>query len=1580
MKVDTEGRSSRSDEAILLEKAGAVLALFDPEKDPQIRSLTRILHAHTPLSYLRQASAEQIVDWIRDIFRLVEERQQDVAIVLLPTEEQGRFLLVSNAPDAPFLLDSLQNFLFQENFRHQVISHPILTVRRGGGRIIALDDTTGAGERESLIILEVEGVAAEERDAVVRGATKILEKTVQVQRDSHALGQRLQELEHPAERVACGDFWQWLRQGNFLPFAYRCLGLRKEEGGAFQIREIDGTALGLPFESEEFSGKRELPLKVFPPALQARIARSGPLVVEETDRRSPLHRSDPLVYLALRETVAEGWREHAFLGLFSRQGLDEPASNVPTLRRRIEDALAALGIPRDCHDYRKTIEIFDTFPKVELFFLTADELQEIVRSFTFLYRHGAVKVVPSRGLAVHGLTLLIIMPRDFHDEAMIPRFERYLRRFFRAPAATTRIIHVSPDFVSLHVGLQPERRGLQQLDRLERALTRIARPWNLRLQLLFAGAFGEIEGNRRWRKYAESFSRGYRTLVHPRYALRDVCNIEMLLTDGEERFALWGPFGQEENYCLRFYSRRQSYLNELMPLLENLHLKVIEEVDFRLAIDAEPIYIKSFTIRGGDGALPLFPLRQPLLAALGALRRGEVENDYLHRLLLLTGLDWRQIDIFRGYRNYYFQLGAPHSKRRVAFALIHNPRVGLLLFRYFEARFRPEERWPDFARREEEGLSPIRLELASALEEVSDVNEDRILRAFFNLIDSTVRTSFFLRYGRPDYFFAFKISALGIIDMPAPRPLFEIFVHANGIEGIHLRGGKVARGGIRWSDRPDDFRTEILGLMKTQMSKNALIVPVGSKGGFIVKTPATTREEATTLAKAAYQVLMRGLLDLTDNRRESEVIRPPGVVAYDEPDPYLVVAADKGTAQFSDIANAISREYGFWLDDAFASGGSHGYDHKVLGITARGAWECVKRHFREMGQDIQQEPFTVIGIGDMSGDVFGNGMLLSRHIRLLAAFDHRHIFLDPDPDPDISFRERQRLFELPRSSWDDYDRARISVGGGVWARQEKDIPLSEPVRQWLGVRHTTMDGAGLIRLLLAAETDLLWNGGIGTYVKATSEKQEEAGDRGNDAVRIDAGQLRAKVVGEGGNLGFTQKGRIEYALKGGRINTDAIDNSAGVDTSDHEVNLKILMRRLQEEGKVASGEERDSLLREVTDEVCAAVLADNYNQSLCLSLDSARSAADVEPYLALADRLSNAGLLDRRGESLPSAREVAARGGEGLTRPELAVLMAYGKMQLHQALLESDLPGRDGVRPYLDGYFPMPVRQRFATDLAQHPLAREIVATMIANIVVNQAGSAFIADLSQKTGVSLVGITATYLTFDQALDAGDIRRQISALDNRITAERQYAILLMLEHTLAGLCRWQAERGMVKEPEERIIEGLRQQTAAYLKTLGSILEGDVWQRCQQTAREMEGEGFSSVLAQRIATLPFLDDLLPLIDLVSRTGTDFHSMADTFNEIRRSFFLRQIEQRLREVKIKDNWDRLTLHSLQRRFASALSGLTLATWEEAEGNLEIFFARRRGKVKIFRTLEAALRSDLPDNYHPFAVLADALEEILS
>jgi glutamate dehydrogenase len=1579
--VDERGASAIARE--FKEKLEATLKLAATEDAGKLglfKALSAQFAAHTPYSWFASASPTQLFAWLSAFLDFMETRRGASAVRLLPVGQRGRVFLLTNTPDATYLFDSIQSVLSSSGLPFQVVAHPILKVRRRSGKIVELDSLAGKGPRESLIVIELVKVP-EDPAAFELMVGSALEAVLQVHRHQPVLDRRLKEMERIAPPGSYRGFCHWLRRGNFLPFAYRCLQLARGDG-RITAREVENSRAGLAPFPEEPDFQDTHVADALETVLRERLLRQNDVVVEAIDRPSPLLRAEPLVYLGFREPVAEGvWREHSFLGLFSEQSIDEPTASIPWLRARVEASLDTLAIPKGCHDYRKTVEILNTFPKVELFFMEPEVLLETIRSLTLLYRHGAVKVVAVRSQAMHGLTLLVIMPKDFYSDEKRPRMERYLGRHFLSPTVSTRIIHISAEYLSLHVSLRPNKEFVRlNTERLERGLTRICRPWQSTLRLLLDRTFGEGQGLILWRQYAESFSREYRSLIHPRFAVRDIVNLEKSLTSSGEIFDLWGPFDRHEPYFrLQFYSCRESYLNELMPLLENLNLNVIDEVDFAVRISRQPMFIKSFAVRAVAGADKLTSLRQQLLEALARLRTGEAENDYLNRLMVLTGLSWQEIDVFRGYRNYYFQLGSPFTKKRVAYALINNPQVALLLYRYFEGRFRPEPRWQDPLQREVEALSPIRQMLIEMLETVADINEDRILRILFNLIDSTVRTNYFQRRGRDANFFSFKISAIGIIDMPAPRPLFEIYVHSASMEGIHLRGGKVARGGIRWSDRPDDFRTEILSLMKTQMSKNALIVPVGSKGGFVVKTPYQGRDEGAALARAAYQTLMRGLLDLTDNRLGDKVARPPEVVSYDDEDPYLVVAADKGTAHLSDTANAISAEYGFWLGDAFASGGSRGYDHKALGITARGAWECVKRHFREIGQDIQREPFSVVGIGDMSGDVFGNGMLLSRQIRLLAAFDHRHIFLDPDPDPETSWQERKRLFELPRSSWEDYDQNLISEGGGVYPRDAKDIPLSEPLRRWLGVRHESMDGLGLVRLLLTAEADLLWNGGIGTYVKAGTEKHEDAGDRANDNVRVDAGQLRARVVGEGGNLGFTQRARIDYALAGGRINTDAVDNSGGVDCSDHEVNLKIFMQHLSEKGVVASLAERDQLLSEVTDEVCAAVLANNYGQSLCLSLDQLRCAEDVETYLDLADRLVAAGLLDRQGEFLPTAREVLARQGRAFFRPELAILMAYSKMQIYESLLDSDLPGSSWVSEYLQAYFPTAIRDRFAGYLQGHPLAREITATMITNALVNQAGSPFVQHLGRQFGATTARIVTVYLFFDRVVGGSELRRQLFALDNHLPAGQQYQLLLRLEEALSLFSSWALEHGLEVAPEPSKLAVLRDQLQMFINNMGGVLAEAEWRACQDFTRALVESGLPVEIAGIFSVLPLLEDFLPVVSLAAETGSDFYSVARTFHELREYLGIGRIVDQMEAVQVHDRWDRQTRQMLAGDFASLHLRLAGALLRESAGNLEAFFAGKRQKMQIYRAHAERMRGYAPVNFHPFVMLARALESLL-
>ncbi len=1100
----------------------------------------------------------------------------------------------------------------------------------------------------------------------------------------------------------------------------------------------------------------------------------------------------------------------------------------------------------------------------------------------------------------------------------------------------------------------------------------MTRTWQDSFQRLIEKALGKTIGAQLSHKYHSVFTTEYRLLISPRHAIKDILHLEKLKASQGQCLSLLNPCRNMGHYRLHFYSQQERYLDEYIPVLENLHLRVMDQVQFSITVDGTALFIKSFTIKAAKNqCAPFYQLRNRMLESIQVLMDGKVENDVLNKLLVLNGMAWHEIDVLRAYRNYYLQLGSPTSRASIHHALLSNPEVAGCLFKYFEARFRPNTEWDDPVIREEQILFPLRLQLLESMASVADINDDRILRTLFNLIDATMRSNFHRHREATDYYLAFKINSLGIIEMPLPKPQYEIYVHAVDMEGIHLRAGKISRGGIRWSDRPDDFRTEILGLMQTQISKNALIIPTGAKGGFVVKKNGSNLDFKAA-GKKAYMTLIQALLDLTDNYINEKVIKAPGIVAYDDQDPYLVVAADKGTALFSDLANSVSADYQFWLGDAFASGGSHGYDHKALGITARGAFECIKRHFRELDKDIQTEPFTVVGIGSMDGDVFGNGMLLSPCTRLIGAFSGQHIFIDPDPVAgDAAFKERKRLFDLAGSSWNDYDRTLISAGGGVYSRANKDIPVSPELKKWLGIRYKTLDGESLIRYLLTAPVDLLWLGGIGTYVKAGAEKHEEVGDRANDNVRVNASELRALVVGEGANLGFTQKARIEYSVKGGLINTDAVDNSAGVDTSDHEVNLKILLVGLQKKNIIG---DYQPLFVDMTQEVCQQVLADNYHQSLCLSLDQLRCREDSADFLQLAEHLELSGFLDRAVESFPTSKEVLSRPGQSLTRPELAVLMAASKMYLtRQIENQSDLLHDDCCACYLKTYFPDQLSRKYQAYLPDHPLAKAIKATVVSNKIINHAGSGFLSPDTDSENSNVIDRVSCYLAFDRILDGDSIRRAIYELDNQVAAEKQYLMLIQLEKILAEFCQWALGYERIIRPDDSTINCYSGYLASYRIFWAQQDSLDSKQQLEQYLQD----GVPAELAQKMVFIAGLNDFPLLVSLSVETSKDFISVLTGFNGMMDYLGLHKIYEQLIKLPAQGYWERKLLADTLQDMKH-LTGLVVKNvlLRPAVSSADYFKSpSSRQKIKRYQRIYQDINSFPPVNLLPYIALIKAL-----
>jgi len=1099
--------------------------------------------------------------------------------------------------------------------------------------------------------------------------------------------------------------------------------------------------------------------------------------------------------------------------------------------------------------------------------------------------------------------------------------------------------------------------------------------WQHSLQKLIRRTCKKQESAALWVKYQAVFLEDYQRSLPPRYALRDIFSIEKTLQTRAEQVALINPAREKNHYRLHFYSLEQRFLDEYFPILANLNLRIIDQSQFSLDIETERVFIKSFSITVANPQVTsLRRLKNALLNMIQAVLNNKVENDPLNSLLTLIGLSWQQIDVLRAYRNYFLQLAYKSTQDSFHHALISNPDVALNLFNYFDARFRPNQKWLDRQEREEQALFPLRIKLAAVIESVVDINHDRILRTLFNLIDATVRCNFYVRRDLEHYFIAFKINSLGVIDMPTPKPINEIYVHAVDMEGVHLRGGKISRGGIRWSDRIDDFRSEILGLMQTQMSKNVLIIPKGAKGGFIVKkqcADACFREAG----EKAYITFIKGLLDLTDNYIENKAVLLPGLISYDDTDPYLVVAADKGTAQFSDLANSVAKDYSYWLADAFASGGSMGYNHKKLGITARGAWESVKRHFRELGKDIKQQAFSVIGIGSMDGDVFGNGMLLSPVIQLLAAVSGTHIFIDPSPlDLHASFLERQRLFQQPGSSWDDYNRQLISEGGGIFKRDCKTISVSKVMQQWLGIRYKTIDGETLIRYLLKAKIELLWLGGIGTYVKASTENHLEVGDRTNDFVRVDAVEINANVVGEGANLAFTQKARIEYALAGGRINTDAIDNSAGVDISDHEVNIKILLASLQQQKKIIDS---PLVFVSVTEQVSQSVLENNYKQTLCLSLEQIRCSLQLKAYLQLADQLQTANYFDKEIESFCQDKEILARHPKQLTRPELSVLMAASKMYLTQVIFDdAEFLKHDYFEQFLLDYFPRQITDDYADDAISHPLAQEIKATCISNKIINQAGCLFLQlGFDKKT---VLESSVCYLIFDQVIGAESIRQQIFDLDNNINTEHQYAVLLVIERILLGFCRWALLNDKKHQPSEEMLTCYQSYFQQYQLFFQHNLKDS--NPINQQIEHYKQSGYSGALAETICFIESCEDFPYLVSLTVEANSHFLSIFQMYKETSTFLGLDEVLSYLKNIKLEDYWEQKVRLELQNDLKQMIADI-IKERVLAKASLSDYFSkhRRKQKLKHYQNLYHKVELLSGATLMPYIALKEALAKLI-
>jgi glutamate dehydrogenase len=1312
--------------------------------------------------------------------------------------------------------------------------------------------------------------------------------------------------------------------------------------------------------------------------------------VTKATARSTVHRPGYLDYIAVKRFDDEGAvvGEDRFLGLFTSTAYSANPADIPLLRRKVASVVERAGLPAGGHAAKALANILDTYPRDELFQTNDADLLRTAKAILHLEERQRLRLFVRRDAFERFLSCLIYAPRENYTTELRQRWQAILTEAFRGSGSEFNV-HLSESALArimIIVRTTPGQIPDFDVREIETHLVAAARRWEDDLRDALIATVGEARGNELFRLFGGAFPAGYREEFAARAAVPD---IEMMakLSDAEPlATSLYRPLEAPPG-TLRFKLFRRGgpvTLSDSLPMLEHMGLRVLDERPYRIATQGvPPIWIHDLGMLSAlaDGELEIDELHAVFVEAFGRVFRGDVENDDFNRLVVAGRLPADEIVVLRGYAKYLRQIGFPLSQAFIQATLGAHAGIARMLVDLFKLRFDPG--LGNAAR--SQALAKIQ-QIDDALDRVENLSEDRVLRQYLALILATTRTNFWRRdaEGRRKPFVSFKFDPSKVPGLPEPKPMFEIFVYSTRFEGLHLRGGKVARGGLRWSDRHEDFRTEILGLVKAQMVKNTVIVPVGSKGGFVLKRAPSPADREAYLKEgvACYQNYLRGLLDLTDNRVGDKIVPPPDVKRHDPDDPYLVVAADKGTATFSDYANAISKEYGFWLGDAFASGGSAGYDHKAMGITARGAWESVKRHFREMGVDTQTTDFTVAGIGDMSGDVFGNGMLLSHHIKLVAAFDHRHIFLDPTPDLEASFSERERLFRLPRSSWADYDAKVISAGGGVHARSAKSIAITPEVAKALAITAKSMTPAELVNAILKSPVDLIYNGGIGTYVKASRETQAEVGDRANDALRVNGRELRCKVFAEGGNLGCTQLGRIEYALAGGRINTDAIDNSAGVDTSDHEVNIKILLGLPISEGELTE-KQRNALLAEMTDDVAALVLRDNTFQTQSLSITGRIAPQMLDAHQRFIHFLEKTGRLNRELEFLPADEEIAERRGAGigLTSPERAVLLAYSKIWLYDELLASALPDDPWVATALERYFPKALRERYAAYMARHPLKREIIATYVTNSMVNRVGSSFVHRLLEATGAKPPEIVRAYLLNREVFGFVDLWMAIEALDNVVDDAAQSQMLVDTRRLIERGTSWFLRSRRLGEDMGATIAHFASKVAALASRLPQLLDAGERARIDAGVAGYVAKGVPPPLAGRVVAFDTLYAALDIIEVADAAKRTPEAVAELYFELSTRLGLPWLREKIAALPAEAHWRMLAkgamlddLSSMQRTITGEALGAA-ADRQDAAKLVTAWEERNRRGIERTSQLMTELRAATPVDA---AMLSVALREL--
>ena len=1477
---------------------------------------------------LRERGAERLAEAVVAHYELGRRRMPGEILIRIDARSVDVI-----TDDMPFLVDSVVAELNRQSVRIELAAHPVFGIRRDPtGQLLEVVAADSAdGKPESFIHVEVDRAPAEadlrrvleQVDAVVEDWPRMRAETKRIVAELAANPPPVDAEEVQEARALL----EWMDQGYFTFLGYREYDL-VTDGAEDSLRVVRSSGLGLLRDD----GTRLVShsFAALPPDVRRLARAKHVLSLTKANTRSPVHRPSYMDYVGVKRFDAKGevigeWR---FLGLYTTSAYRIDPRQAPVMGRKVARVLARAGFPPASHSHKALIDILQTYPRDELLQISEDELFQIATGILHLGERQRLRLFVRRDAYGRYLSCLVYVPRDVYNTEARLKIEAILLRELGGVSVDSDVRLTESVLARVHfvVYTDPARHLEYDVERLEAQVAQATRSWTEDLQR-------QLAEETMFTRYRQAFPASYRAEFAVDDAAQDIAKLEGLELEDSLAMRFYQPPGAPAmggSWRLKvFRSGDEVSLSQFLPMLENLGVRVVDERPYRVETPDRPAWIYDLGLSCLPGELDDPHVRQLFEEAFAQVWRGKLEDDGFNRLVIRAQLSGRQVVVLRALSRYQRQAGSSFSPGYVEAALARHPGVARLLVELFVSRFDPSGDRKEVAKLDER--------IGAALDAIPSLDDDRILRGLWSLVRATLRTNYFQNEnGAAKTHVSFKLDPAQIPDLPLPRPMFEIWVYSPRMEGCHLRAGRVARGGIRWSDRREDFRTEVLGLMKAQTVKNTVIVPVGAKGGFIVKqSPSGDREKFQAEVIACYQTLIRGMLDITDNLVGGHVVPPPDVVRYDEDDTYLVVAADKGTATFSDIANALAKEYRFWLGDAFASGGSAGYDHKKMGITSRGAWESVQRHFRELGVDADTAAISVVGIGDMSGDVFGNGMLRSRHMKLIGAFNHQHIFIDPDPEAEAAFKERERLFNLSRSGWSDYDSKLISKGGGVFERSAKSIAVSPEMRKVFDIEAKRLPPNELISAMLRAPCDLLWNGGIGTYVKASTESHAEVGDKANDGLRVNGRELHCKVVAEGGNLGFTQRGRVEFALRGGKLNTDAIDNSAGVDTSDHEVNIKIALT-----GPMAAGELDDDartlLLAAMTDEIAAHVLRDNFEQVQTLSAMQALAAPMLDTHARLMRAWEQLGRLNRTVEFLPDEEALAERRSKklGMTRPELAILLAYGKISLYDQVLASTLPDDLYLQAELEKYFPHPLVKRFRGRLHEHPLRREIIATTVSNAVINRTDPTLTLRLGDETGASASEIAAAHWAAWDAFRLGDLWAQVEALPNSVPAPSQLEMLAGISRLCERSTRWLLQHRRRPLDVGEAVSFFRPRIERVTAEMPRLLSGEDRDALERSASSCRADGVPGDLADRVAGLGSAFAALDVAEVAVQIGRNETDVAAVYFGLGSRLHLHWLRDRIFELPRNERWSSLARAALRDDLYGLQSALTALVLTDRSG----------------------------------------------